>query len=78
MLILLKEGMIPSKTKGVGVNYIKVTTEDGEVFVNRHIVEMVFKNEGGCTLRMNEKLFVKVLDPIEIVLEKLNQATGGK
>ena len=60
------------------MNYIKVTTDEGEVFVNRHIVEMVFKHENGCTLRMSEKLFIKVLDPIEIVLAKLNETIGSK
>ena len=58
------------------MKFVKVRSSEGEVYVNVEKIEMVvpkkFGQAMGCTLRLNEKLFIKVYEPIEDVIERLN------
>lgn len=59
------------------MRFIKVRSSEGEVYINVDKVEMVvpkkFGTANGCALRMNERLFISVFEPIEEVVERLNK-----
>ena len=53
------------------MDFIKVTTRDGEAYVNSLTIEMIIPKPEGCTLRMNEKLFLNIRESAEEVLAML-------
>jgi len=59
------------------MKFIKVRSSEGVIYVNVDKVEMVapkkFGEANGCTLRMNEKLFIKVYESAEDIIERLNK-----
>ena len=58
------------------MRFIKVRSGEGEIYINADKIEMVipkkFGPNDGCALRMNERLFINVFEPIEDVVERLN------
>ncbi len=52
-------------------NFIKVTTRDGEVWINSDLIEMIVRRGNQCNLRMNEKLFVEVAESVEQILDMM-------
>jgi len=55
------------------VDFIKVTTRDGEVLLNSIMIEMIFPKSGNCTIRMNEKFFIDVAESAEEILAMLSK-----
>ena len=53
------------------MDFIKVTTRDGEAYINSLTIEMIIPKPEGCTLRMNEKLFLQVRESAEEVIALL-------
>lgn len=54
------------------MDFIKVTTRDGEAYINPGLIEMIIPKPEGCTLRMSEKLFLQVRESAEEILAMLS------
>lgn len=50
------------------MDFIKVTTREGEAYINSLTIEMIIPKAIGCTIRMNEKLFLNVRESAEEVI----------
>lgn len=64
------------------MNFIKVNSSEGAVYVNADKIEMVIPKifngiHKGCSLRMNERLFIHVYEPIDDIIARLASATSG-